>query len=119
MRKAGCSYMKNLFDLTGKVAIVVGGSRGLGRGMAVGLANAGATVVIASRGLEALQAAAEEISKETGGVCVPMQLDVTSLPAIQDFVAQVDQKFGRIDVLINGAGINMSSLWIRPWAITW
>ena len=68
MRKAGCSYMKNLFDLTGKVAIVVGGSRGLGRGMAVGLANAGATVVIASRGLEALQAAAEEISKETGGV---------------------------------------------------
>ncbi|MBS5658979.1 glucose 1-dehydrogenase [Flavonifractor plautii] len=99
--------MKNLFDLTGKVAIVVGGSRGLGRGMAVGLANAGATVVIASRGLEALQAAAEEISKETGGVCVPMQLDVTSLPAIQDFVAQVDQKFGRIDVLINGAGINI------------
>lgn len=99
--------MKSLFDLSGKVAIVVGGSRGLGRGMAVGLANAGATVVIASRGLEALQSAAEEISKETGGTCVPLQLDVTSLPAIQSFVEQVDQKFGRIDILINSAGINI------------
>ncbi|WP_194611089.1 SDR family NAD(P)-dependent oxidoreductase [Clostridium vitabionis] len=99
--------MKNLFDLTGKVAIVVGGSRGLGRGMAVGLANAGASVVIASRGLETLEVAAKEISEETGGICIPMQLDVTSLSAIHEFVAQVDQKFGHIDILINSAGINI------------
>ena len=99
--------MKNLFDLTGKVAIVVGGSRGLGRGMATALADAGATVVIASRGLEALEQAAREISAESGGTCVPMQLDVTSLPAIQKFVNEVDQKFHRIDVVINSAGINI------------
>ena len=99
--------MKNLFDLTGKVAIVVGGSRGLGRGMATALADAGATVVIASRGLEALEQAAREISAESGGTCVPMQLDVTSLPAIQKFVNEVDQKFHRIDVVINSAGIHI------------
>ena len=58
--------MKNLFDLTGKVAVVIGGSRGLGRGMAQGLADAGATVVIASRGKEALMQAAAELSAETG-----------------------------------------------------
>jgi len=53
--------MKNLFDLTGKVAIVIGGSRGLGRGMATGLLNAGAKVVIASRNAEAVEQAAKEI----------------------------------------------------------
>lgn len=99
--------MKNLFDLTGKVAVVVGGSRGLGRGMAAGLAQAGATVVIASRGLEALESAAKEISAETGGVCVPMQLNVTDLSSIQALVDQMDRRFGRIDVLINSAGVNI------------
>lgn len=99
--------MKNLFDLTGKVAIVVGGATGLGRGMATGLAGAGATVVIASRRLEVLEKAAQEMSAETGGTVVPMQLNVTSLPAIHAFVAEVGQRFGRIDILINSAGINI------------
>lgn len=99
--------MNDLFDLTGKVAVVVGGSRGLGRGMATGLARAGATVIIASRGLEALEAAAREISEETGGACVPMRLNVTDLAAIRAFVAAVDERFGRIDILINSAGINI------------
>lgn len=99
--------MKNLFDLTGKVAIVVGGSRGLGKGMAVALADAGATVVIASRGREALEAAAAEIERETGGKCLAIPLDVTSLTGIRTFVAEVDQKLGRIDVLINCAGVNI------------
>ena len=99
--------MKNLFDLTGKVAVVVGGSRGLGKGMATALADAGATVVIASRGREALETAAADIARETGGTCVPIPLDVTSLAAIRAFVAEVDQKLGRIDVLINSAGVNI------------
>ena len=58
--------MKNLFDLTGKVAIVIGGSRGLGRGMATGLLNAGAKVVIASRNAEAVEQAAKEMEEATG-----------------------------------------------------
>ena len=99
--------MNNLFDLSGKVAIVVGGGTGLGRGMASGLAGAGATVIIASRRLEVLRQAAQEMEAEIGGKVVPMQLDVSSVPAIQAFVAQVGERFGRIDILINSAGINV------------
>ncbi len=99
--------MKNLFDLTGKVAIVVGGSRGLGRGMAAGLLDAGATVVICSRNEEAVRKAALEMSEETGSICEGIALDVTSVEAIQAFIAKVDEKFGRIDILINSAGINV------------
>ena len=89
--------MKNLFDLSGKVAIVVGGSKGLGRGMAQGLADAGATVVIASRGKEALEAAAKEMSEQSG----------STVDGIGDFVDKVAKKYGRIDILINSAGINI------------
>ena len=99
--------MKNLFDLSGKVAIVIGGSRGLGRGMAKGLADAGATVVISSRGKEALMQAAAELCAETGSVVEGMPLDITSVSAIEEFVAEVANKFGRIDILINCAGINI------------
>ena len=99
--------MKNLFDLTGKVAIVIGGSRGLGRGMAKGLADAGATVVISSRGKEALVQAAAELSSETGSVVEGIALDITSVSAIDAFVEEVAKRFGRIDVLINCAGINI------------
>lgn len=99
--------MKNLFDLTGKVAIVVGGGIGLGRGMACGLAGAGATVVIASRRLEVLRQAAQEMEEETGGKVIPMRLDVTSVQAARNFVAQVEEEFSRIDILINSAGINV------------
>ena len=96
-----------MFDLTGKVAVVVGGGSGLGRGMAEGLACAGATVIIASRRLEALEKAAEEITKETGGKCIAMQLDVTAKGAVSGFVDRVDKECGHIDILINSAGINI------------
>ena len=99
--------MKNLFDLRGKVAIVIGGSRGLGRGMATGLLNAGAKVVVASRNAEAVEQAAREMSEETGSVCKGIALDVTSTEAIREFIDKVDKEFGRIDILINSAGINV------------
>lgn len=99
--------MKNLFDLSGKAAIVVGGGTGLGRGMACGLAGAGAVVVIASRRMEVLCQAAQEMEAETGGRVVPMQLDVTSVQAVQAFVSKVGEQFGRIDILINSAGANI------------
>lgn len=99
--------MENLFDLTGKVAVVVGGATGLGRGMAEGLAKAGATVVIASRRMEVIQKAAEEMSEKTGGKVVPIQLNVTSMEAIQEFIKKIDEMFGRLDVVINSAGVNV------------
>ena len=99
--------MKNLFDLTGKVAIVIGGSRGLGRGMATGLLNAGASVVVASRNAQAVEKAAKEMTEETGSICKGIPLDVTSIEAIKEFFAKVDKEFGRIDILINSAGINV------------
>lgn len=99
--------MKNLFDLSGKVAIVVGGGTGLGRGMASGLASAGATVIIASRRLEVLQKSAQEMEAETGGKVIPLQLDLSSVQAAQDFVSKVGERFGHIDILINSAGINV------------
>ena len=82
--------MKNLFDLTGKVAIVIGGSRGLGKGMAKGLADAGATVVISSRGKEALMQAAAELTAETGSTVEGIPLDITSVSAINSFVLIYD-----------------------------
>ena len=99
--------MKNLFDLTGKVAVVIGGSRGLGKGMARGLADAGATVVISSRGKEALLQAAAELTAETGSTVEGIALDITSVDAISAFVDEVVSRFGKIDILINSAGINI------------
>lgn len=99
--------MKNIFDLTGKVAVVVGGSGGLGKGMAIGLANAGATVLIAGRRQEALDAAVAEICRETGGKAEGISLDVTSKEAIDAFVADVVDAYGHIDILINSAGMNI------------
>lgn len=99
--------MKNLFDLSGKTAIVVGGGTGLGRGMAAGLAGAGAAVVIASRRMEILRRTAAEIEAETGGRVIPMRLDISSVSEIREFVARVGEQLGRIDILINSAGINI------------
>ena len=99
--------MKNLFDLTGKVAVVIGGSRGLGKGMAKGLADAGATVVISSRGKEALLQAATELTAETGSTVEGIALNITSVNAINAFIDEVANRFGRIDILINSAGINI------------
>jgi NAD(P)-dependent dehydrogenase (short-subunit alcohol dehydrogenase family) len=86
---------------------VIGGSRGLGRGMATGLLNAGASVVVASRNAQAVEKAAKEMTEETGSICKGIPLDVTSIEAIKEFIAKVDKEFGRIDILINSAGINV------------
>lgn len=99
--------MKNIFDLTGKVAIVAGGSGGLGKGMATGLADAGATVIIAGRSKEKLDSAVAEIKATTGGNVTGMILDITSVKASADFVAEVADRFGHIDILVNSAGINI------------
>src|SRR6202044_3711594 len=79
------SYLEKMFDLTGRVAIVTGGSRGLGREIAFGCAYAGADVVIASRKLDACERTAAEIEKATGRQAMPYALHVGRWDQIEPF----------------------------------
>ncbi len=96
-----------LFDLSGQVAAVTGGSRGLGREMAHALAEAGADVVVGSRNEREIHRAAEEISAETGRNVLPRVLDVTDPDSVERFVATAAEELGRLDVLVNNAGTNV------------
>lgn len=93
-------------SLKGKVAVVVGGARGLGQGIAQGLAEAGADVVVASRTLSEGEAAARELSA-LGSRSIALAVDVSSVADINRMFDQVVEKFGRVDILVNSAGINI------------
>ncbi|MFZ0249630.1 MAG: SDR family oxidoreductase [Acidimicrobiales bacterium] len=95
-----------LFDLTGKVALVTGGSRGIGRGVAEGLAAAGADIVVASRKLDACQRAADEIASATGRRAFPVACHVGRWEDCDRLVDAVYAQFGRCDVLVNNAGMS-------------
>jgi gluconate 5-dehydrogenase len=95
-----------LFDLTGKVAIVTGSTKGIGRAMAEGLAGAGASVVVSSRKQDLCEQVAKEIANTTGSETVGLACHVGNWDAIPDFVTKVVEHFGTIDVLVNNAGIN-------------
>ena len=95
-----------LFDLTGRVAIVTGSTKGIGRAMVEGLAAAGASVVVSSRKQELCDAVAEEIGASTGADVLPLACHVGEWDRIPAFVGAVRERFGRIDVLVNNAGIN-------------
>ena len=94
------------FDLTGKVAIVTGGSRGLGKYFARALARAGADVAITSRSLDALEPTRAEI-EAMGRTALPCLLDTRKIETIQPMVDEVLRRFGRIDILVNNAGCNI------------
>jgi NAD(P)-dependent dehydrogenase (short-subunit alcohol dehydrogenase family) len=96
---------ENQFDLTGKVAIVTGTSRGLGQYMGRALAKAGADLVITSRKIETLQPFKEEI-EALGRRALPVALDVRDYDSIQKLVPVVMEHYGKIDVLVNNAGCN-------------
>jgi NAD(P)-dependent dehydrogenase (short-subunit alcohol dehydrogenase family) len=95
------------FDMTDQTAIVTGGSKGLGKAMAAGLASAGAKVALVSRNLAEAEAAANEIAADYKTETLALQVDVTQQSAVEAMVATVADKFGRIDVLVNNAGINI------------
>lgn len=97
---------QNMFDLTGKVAIVTGASRGLGQYFARALAGAGADVIITSRHLSSLESFQKELSA-TGRKVVPLELDVTDYDSIQRMVAAAHAELGTIDILVNNAGCNI------------
>jgi NAD(P)-dependent dehydrogenase (short-subunit alcohol dehydrogenase family) len=94
---------KQLFDLTGRVAIVTGGSVGLGRQMAEGLAEMGANLVLCARKKERCQQAAEELQK-LGVKTLALGCDVKNPASVQEVVDATVSQLGRIDVLINNAG---------------
>ena len=95
------------FSLEGKVALVTGGSRGLGRAMAEALGDAGASVAVTARTLAAAEAAASELS-ELGIRAYGVQLEVSDVDDVERAVEQVSTEFGEIDVLLNNAGIGVA-----------
>jgi 2-dehydro-3-deoxy-D-gluconate 5-dehydrogenase len=95
-----------LFDLSGKVAIVTGGNGGIGLGMARGLAEAGANIVIVGRNETKSDAAVAELS-QYGIRAISVIADVTDKTAVTAMVERTLREFGRIDILVNNAGINI------------
>jgi NAD(P)-dependent dehydrogenase (short-subunit alcohol dehydrogenase family) len=95
------------FDLSGRVAIITGGSKGLGEAMAAGLASAGADVLLTSRHADEAAAAAESIAADFGHQAIGIASDVTSEQAVDEMTQRALDEFGRIDILINNAGINI------------
>ncbi len=96
-----------LFDLFQRVAIVTGGSKGLGRAMAEGLASAGAKLVLVSRTAADVQTAASEIAQHYGTEAIGIAADVTNAQDATRFASETIDQLGRIDILINSAGINL------------
>jgi len=96
--------------LQGKIAIVTGSTKGIGRAVAIGYAEEGATVIVCGRSEDLAQSLAEELTRK-GKKAVAIRLDVTSVDSINHVVEQVVEQFGRIDILVNNAGI--SPIWKR------
>jgi len=95
------------FDLTGRVAMVTGGSRGLGHAMALGLAGAGADVIVASRKLDACQATVAEV-EALGRRALAIGVNMSHWDEMDGLVDTAYEHFGRIDVLVNNAGMSLT-----------
>ena len=92
------------FGLEGKVAVVGGASKGLGRACALGLAREGARVVVCSRSVENLTLAAREIADETGAEVVPVPSDLSTLDGVQSLINQTVEQMGGLDIIVNNSG---------------
>src|SRR5215831_8153065 len=102
----GVARFAEMHDLTGKVAVVTGGSRGIGRAIVQTLAEAGATVVIASRKIEACEAAAEQVRESTGREAAAIACHVGRWGDCEALIDATLHRFGRVDVLVNNAGMS-------------
>src|ERR1700724_359570 len=100
------TYAERLFDLTDRVVLITGGSRGLGREMAFAVAHCGADVVIASRNMDNCVSAAKEIEAETGRSAMPYQVHVGRWEQLDGLVEATYDRFGKVDTLINNAGMS-------------
>ena len=98
-----------MIDLTGRVALVTGSSRGIGKAVAMALAAAGAKVACVARNLEKLQETADEIAA-AGGAAEVYQCDVTDAEAVGQVVDRIVEAWGQIDILVNNAGVTRDTL---------
>ena len=95
-----------MFDLTGKVAVVTGGNGGIGRGIALGFAEAGASIAILARNQEKSAAVVEEVKRHNVPVAA-IPLDVTNRATLRPAMDEVEAKLGPVDILVNNAGISV------------
>ncbi|QDT04327.1 2-dehydro-3-deoxy-D-gluconate 5-dehydrogenase [Rubripirellula lacrimiformis] len=95
------------FDLTGRAAVITGGSKGLGFAMAAGLASAGCRIAVVSRHADEAESAADQIRKDFSVDAIAFETDVTDEPAVELMIQQAVDYFGRLDILVNNAGINV------------
>jgi NAD(P)-dependent dehydrogenase (short-subunit alcohol dehydrogenase family) len=98
---------EGLMKLKGKVAIITGASKGIGKGIAVRYAEEGATVVVASRSKDLLDNIVEQI-REKGGRALALELDVTQYESVEAVVSKTVSEYGRLDIMVNNAGISMA-----------
>ncbi|MFT2091189.1 SDR family oxidoreductase [Paraglaciecola sp. 2405UD69-4] len=96
---------KDIFDLTGKIALVTGASRGIGESIARLLASYGARVIVSSRKIEGCEAVAKSI-REDGGDAVAMACHVGEMAQIDKIFADISEQYGRLDILVNNAAAN-------------
>ena len=99
--------MKDLFRLDGKVAVVIGGSGGIGEIMAAGLAGQGAKVAVAGRNMAKLEAITKKIQSETKSEAMAFQVDITDKQSVARLAEQVLAKFRTVDILVNSQGLNI------------
>ncbi len=110
-------------ELRNKVALVTGGSRGIGRAVALGLAAEGVKVAIAARNAAVLEGAASEIRSKAGGEVLPLAADLSRLQEVERVARATHERFGRIDILVNNAGAiragdflkTPDAAWIEDW----
>jgi len=107
-----------MFDLSGRTAVVTGAARGLGKAIAIGLADAGATVALVGLETEKMEETAEAI-RSKGGVAVVQELDVSDVASIAPAFAKVKAELGAVDILVNNAGINRTEPSVDVTLETW
>ena len=107
-----------MFDLQGRVALVTGGAQGIGRAIALNLAQGGASVALTDMRAAKLQEVAKEIEGQ-GGKALQFCVDVTDLEAVQKMVDQILEAWGKVDILVNNAGITRDSLVLRMKVEDW
>jgi len=97
--------VKDLFSIDGKIALVTGGSRGIGEMIAAGFLASGAKVYISSRKADACEATAKRLALEYGGECTPLPADCSSLDGVEKLAAALGSRESRLDILVNNAGV--------------